>query len=203
LGLAEAAVQPFPAGYLAHDDSITTDLYAYDPELARELLAEAGYGDGLSFEVIVPTVPNITQLGEAVQAQLADVGIDMSIRAVQPSQTADIFYVQQEGEALVSPWGGRPDPSQTLGLLYSDTGFSNPGRHTTPTFMDAFAATLEVQSPDERAAALRAASKAVAEEALDVILYFPTTPIVYTDEVSGVVGWLSGKPEFRGVGVAG
>ncbi|MEP4649962.1 MAG: ABC transporter substrate-binding protein [Ilumatobacter sp.] len=196
-----AGVQPFPEGYFAHDDSISADLYEYDPEMARQMLADAGYPDGFTFEMIVPTVPNITQLGEAVQAQLAEIGVTAEIRAVQPSQTADIFYVQKEGQGLVSPWGGRPDPSQTLGLLYTAAGFSNPGALTTDAVEETSAAALEVQSPEDRALDLQAASRQVTEDALDVVIYFTTTPVVYASNVTGVEGWFSGKPEFRGMGV--
>lgn len=202
LGYGEAGIQPFPKGYFAYDESTDPDLYAYDPDMAKSLLEEAGYADGFTFEAIVPTVPNITQLGEAVQAQLAEIGVKMTIRAVQPAQTADIFYVQQEGNALISPWGGRPDPSQTLGLLYGDEGFSNPGRDSTPELMAFINSALEVQPAEDRAKDLQAASGQVAKDALDVVLYFPVTPIVYTDKVIGVTAGVVGKPEFRGVGIA-
>lgn len=196
-----AGVQPFPEGYFANDPSIGADFYEYDPDLAKQMLADAGYPDGFTFKMIVPTVPNITQLGEAVQAQLAEIGVTAEIQAVQPSQTADIFYVQQDGDGLVSPWGGRPDPSQTLDLMFSDEGFSNPGRQTTPEVIELNAAAIEVQPPEERATALQAASAQVTKDALDVVIYFTTTPIVYSDKVVGVQGWFSGKPEFRGMGV--
>ncbi len=198
-GIGNASAQSFPEGYFAYDPETGTDSYPFDPDRARELLAEAGYPDGFSFEYIVPAVPLIVQLAEATQAQLAEVGIDAQIRQVEPVQTADIFYSNEEGDALIAPWGGRPDPSQTLNLLYSDRGFSNPGRHTTPEMMETFEATLEVQPTEERAADLQAASAQVVADALDVAIYFPVTPWVYTDEVTGYVEWISGKPELRGV----
>lgn len=201
LGLGNPSCQSFPEGYLAFDEATGTDTYAYDQDLARELLAGAGF-ESFDFECIVPTIPQITQLGEIVQAQLAEIGINMSIRAVEPAQTADIFYAQQEGQGLVSPWGGRADPSQTLALMFSDQGFSNPGRHTTPAVAEAISATFVVQSPEDRAAALQAASAAVVADALDVVLYYPITPGVYTPQTLGAQTWLSGKPEFRAIGLA-
>lgn len=126
----------------------------------------------------------------------------MSIRAVDPAQTADIFYAQQEGQGLVSPWGGRADPSQTLALMFSDQGFSNPGRHTTPAVAEAIAATFQVQAPEDRAAALQAASAGVVTDALDVVRYYPITPGIYTEQTIGMQSWLGGKPEFRAIGLA-
>src|SRR5690606_32824748 len=100
LGLGNASCQVFPEGYIAFDEETGTDTYPYDPDRARELLEAAGYADGFEFEMIVPTIPNITQLGEIVQAQLLEVGIRANIRQVEPAQTADIFYAQQEGDGL-------------------------------------------------------------------------------------------------------
>jgi peptide/nickel transport system substrate-binding protein len=201
LGLGNPSCQSFPEGYLAFDEETGTDTYPYDPDRSRELLETAGYADGFEFEMIVPTIPNITQLGEIVQAQLREVGITANIRQVEPAQTADIFYAQVEGDGLISPWGGRPDPTLTLQLLFGPEGFSNPGRHTTPAVEEAINATKVVQSDEERTQALKAASAAVVADALDVVLYYPITPGVYTDRVLGIQTWLSGKPEFRYVGM--
>ncbi len=200
-GIGNPSDQSFPEGYFAFDPETGTQTYPHDPELARELLAEAGYADGFAFEFIVPSVPLNVQLGEVTKAQLAEVGIDAQIRQVEPVQTADIFYSNEEGDALIATWGGRPDPSQTLNLLYSDRGFSNPGRHSTPEVMAAFDETLEVQSPEERADDLQVAAAQVVADALDVVYYFPVTPWAYDEGVVGFEQWISGKPELRGVRV--
>lgn len=200
-GLGDASTQVFPEGYFAYDEETGTETYPYDTAKATELLAAGGYADGFEFEMIVPTIPLILQLGEIVQAQLGEIGITATIRQVEPAQTADIFYAKQEGNGLVSPWGGRPDPSQTLNLLFSAEGFSNPGRITTEAMGPLIDATEAVQSAEERQAALKAASAQVTADALDCPIYFPVTPTVFTENVIGVRQWLSGKPEFRGVGI--
>ena len=96
LGLGNPSCQIFPEGYFAFDEDTGTDTYPYDVEKAKSLMETAGYADGFEFEMIVPTIPNITQLGEIVQAQLAEIGITVNIEAVEPAQTADIYYSQQQ-----------------------------------------------------------------------------------------------------------
>ena len=117
-------------------------------------------------------------------------------------QAGDIFFVRQESNALAALWGGRPDATQTFRLLSSDTGFSNPGRHTTPEMMAAVDATAEIQPEEERNAALQAASAQVVTDVLDVVTYFPITSYSFSQDVLGVERWGFGRPDFRYVGMA-
>ncbi|WP_420452385.1 ABC transporter substrate-binding protein [Ilumatobacter sp.] len=197
-GQGSAAWQIFPEGYFAHDPDAAS--YPYDPDRARELLAEAGYPDGFSFEMVTSTIPARVQTAEAIQAQLGQIGIEMSISQVPGAQIADIFYAQEQNDAMWASWGGRPDPSQTLALLYGADGFANPGDQTTPEMEEAIAATLAVQSEDERTDSIREAVRIAQEEALDVVLFYESIAFVYAeDRVGGLERWFSAKPEFRGV----
>jgi len=123
-GQADPAWQIYPEGYFAYSPEAAT--YPYDPDRARELLAEAGYPDGFEFEMITSTIPARLQSAEAIQAQLAQVGITMNISQVPGAQIGDVFYAQEQYDAMWASWGGRPDPSQTLGVLYTADGFGNP-----------------------------------------------------------------------------
>ena len=58
-------------------------LYEHDPDRARELMAEAGFPDGFSFEMIIrPNIPLDEAIATNLKAQFSDYGIDMSIRPV-------------------------------------------------------------------------------------------------------------------------
>lgn len=200
-GQGDVAYQIFPDGYFANDPDAET--YPYDPERAKELLAEAGYADGFTFELITSAIPARVQVAEALQAQLGEVGITMEISQVPGAQIADVFYAQEQYDAMWASWGGRPDPSQTLALLYGAEGFANPGDQTTPEMEEAIAATLAVQNQDERADALQAAVEIAQAEALDVVAFYERIAFVYNaDRVTGLEQWFSAKPEFRNIALS-
>jgi peptide/nickel transport system substrate-binding protein len=60
-------------------------LFAYDPEKAKKLLAEAGYGDGLKILINSPSGRYMKdrQVTEAVQAYLTAVGVDAEIKVYE------------------------------------------------------------------------------------------------------------------------
>lgn len=75
LGYGRVSSQPFAQGseeYLRGKD----DVYPYDLEAARALMADAGYADG--FELTIPTSSATTPMEPIVQQSLADIGISVT-----------------------------------------------------------------------------------------------------------------------------
>jgi ABC-type transport system substrate-binding protein len=54
-------------------------LYAYNIDKAKELLAAAGYANGFEMEVLAPTFAGFGTMAEAIQGQLAKVGITLKL----------------------------------------------------------------------------------------------------------------------------
>ncbi|WP_128477252.1 ABC transporter substrate-binding protein [Halorussus pelagicus] len=93
-GQAVQASQPLPPNIMGHNDDVSP--YEYDPEKAKSLLEEAGYGDGLEFELTTMTNPrpyfaSPVQTAQTVKSNLAEVGIEMSINQ-QSSWDAYLTY---------------------------------------------------------------------------------------------------------------
>jgi len=56
--------------------------YDYDPALAKELLAAAGYPDGFETTLEIKNEPTLVAIATAIQAQLAEVDVDVEIIVV-------------------------------------------------------------------------------------------------------------------------
>lgn len=73
-----------------------TDVYAYDPEKSQELLAEAGL-ETLDITYTVPTRPYAQAVSEIVVSQLAEVGINATIKSAEfPAVWLDEVFTQHD-----------------------------------------------------------------------------------------------------------
>ncbi len=103
----------------------------YDPEKAKELLAEAGYGDGLELTIADPTaftnVPELKAMMEAMAADLAKVGIDLKINVVDPGSW---IPATAENDCSVVPYGNQPGVEASTASLYFNR---SPRQYQTPT----------------------------------------------------------------------
>ena len=81
---ADVAREPksvIPSGYLGF--TADNGLLPYDPAKAKQLLAEAGYKDGVTIKMVMTQEPNSLALMQVVQAQLKRVGITVDMNVVE------------------------------------------------------------------------------------------------------------------------
>ena len=89
LGLGTVTEQVFPESSAAYDPALDST-YTYDPDKAKELLAEAGYPDG--FELTMPSSALLgTNTFTLVAQQLGDVGITVTYEDPGNNFIADLL----------------------------------------------------------------------------------------------------------------
>ncbi|MDO8382842.1 MAG: ABC transporter substrate-binding protein [Microbacterium sp.] len=82
VGLLPASLDGYPEGEF--------EAYDYDPDRAREMLADAGFPDGVSFTLTVSNaVPDLQEAAIQIQSFAADAGFDVEIREVSPTEVLD------------------------------------------------------------------------------------------------------------------
>lgn len=85
--------------------------YAYDPTVAKKLLAEAGYPNGLSFVLDAPTGASAadTSVFQQVQADFKDIGVKMDIETMTNTMYLNkLANVEFTGDAFTVPWASWP-----------------------------------------------------------------------------------------------
>ncbi|WP_261167266.1 ABC transporter substrate-binding protein [Microbacterium sp. Marseille-Q6965] len=150
--------------------------YPYDPERARELLAEAGYADGLEIALEYPTDQYVEAeaIVQAVAAQLAEVGVTVDISSapfdvwlskyVQEGDMAQSIYITQSWQTT----------SGFLGLFEQSSPYAywDDDEYTRLLTDARFAATPEEQS------AAYSETLAYFREQAPVLFLFPQ-PAIY------------------------
>ncbi|MFC0557580.1 ABC transporter substrate-binding protein [Halalkalibacter alkalisediminis] len=131
-GMAQAAKNAVPPGYLGYNDDI--EAYDFNPEKAKSLLAEAGYPDGFEFDlwtmpVARPYMPDPERAAEALQADLAQVGLKASIVTMEWATYLEKTE-QGEQDIFMLGWSGvNGDPDYFLSNLLSSHAI--PGGNRT------------------------------------------------------------------------
>ncbi|MET0579154.1 MAG: ABC transporter substrate-binding protein, partial [Ilumatobacteraceae bacterium] len=172
------------------------DYYNYDPEKAQQLLDEAGFSDGFSFEIGAGAGLTPQALfGPVIQAQLAPLGIDVT---VTEGDLLDINSRWAAGEldAYAQTRLGAADAGVVLRDNYTK-GSRFPG--TPPQEVtDAINATLDpTVTGDDRTALLEAANTLITEQALDLFICGTSATFIHTDDVLNAD--IMGQADYQGI----
>jgi len=89
-----------------------------DVEQAKQLLAEAGYADGLDITLTAQQISPVPAFATIWKEQMAEIGVNVEIQLV-PS---DVYYgadnLWLEADFAITDWGSRPYPQPYLDLAY-------------------------------------------------------------------------------------
>ncbi|MNW31217.1 Heme-binding protein A precursor [compost metagenome] len=127
-GSAQVAKNPLPPTLWGYNDEIQD--YAYDPEKAKALLAEAGHPDGIAetltfyaMPVSRPYMPDGRKVAEAIQADLEKIGVTVSIQSPEWATYLDDLKVGKKDDLYMLGWtGDNGDPDNFIyTLLDKDT----------------------------------------------------------------------------------
>jgi ABC-type transport system substrate-binding protein len=120
-------------------------VHEYNPQKARELLAQAGYPNELTFLASVRNRPDINEVFEVLQAQYKESGITMNLELIDYGSFAQ--KRRQEGGTqlyMITWYADYVDPDMYLYLLYHSSvsdnfanGFSSQYNATESAWYDA------------------------------------------------------------------
>ena len=191
-GIAEPAWSAFPKGNMAYNPELA-GLYPYNPAKAKQLLSEAGYPNGLSFEAAIGrTSTSYVQTGELVQAQLKLAGFDMKLNLIEPALVVPSMYrggANNHGTLQASPLGmfDTPDPDILVRNRYVANGPFNPGGVELPGLKVLADQAVAIVDPAKRAEIYKKVTRMIADAAVDgVPLWFEPAVMGFQNYVGGI-----------------
>lgn len=100
-----------------------------DVDKAKALLKAAGVATPLKVNLLVPNNPTSQQVGQVLQAMVAEAGFTLNL---QMTEFATLLDRQQSGDYQLSfsGWSGRPDPDGSIYGFIHSKGTLNDGRYS-------------------------------------------------------------------------
>ncbi|HLN14589.1 MAG TPA: ABC transporter substrate-binding protein [bacterium] len=194
-GYGTVADQHLPPGVWGRAD-VTG--YPYDPAMAKQLLAEAGYPNGFSFDLwYIPVsrayFPNGKDIGTAIASDLGKVGIRAHLQtedwvAYLKDIRSNKFQVDMVG------WNGpTADPDDWLGFLFSGYDPTNGYlSYNNPTVFDLIAKARVATNQAARARMYAQAETIILNDYRDVPIAHAKVPILLRKNVEGLAGQANG-----------
>ncbi len=199
-GLAEPAYMNLPKSHWAYDKSVA-ELTPHDPEKARKLLAEAGFKEGTTIEIVGYPDQDSVQRQEILIEQFRKAGIGIRfINAPVAEASAAFFGPEKRGSGLLAAWTGRPDPSLTYSLMFTKEAYYNAGRAPVPPELEAaIKESRASEDPAVRSKSFAIVQRLVMENAFVAPLAFQFELVAMNKKVQGYRPSLLGKPKYDDV----
>lgn len=196
---------PTMYGYLSPEEGLPT--YEYNPEKARELLADAGYPNGLDLGTILSSVrPLYLDPLEVVQGQWAEVGVTFNIQTYAHNEYQAL--IRQDLSPIVGYPGARATPHMILfqylhsrSIVTKDTGITNfshygdvdaDGDGTIDSIDDLITGALTSLDPDTR-------REMYARAQIQIMEDLPVIPLRVLAAVRARQSWVDlGYPPYEG-----
>ena len=147
------------------------DVYAQDIEKAKELLAEAGYPDGFSFTIKVPSNygPHI-DTAQVIAEQMKAIGVDAKIELIEWDSWLSDVYAGREYQATVVGVDASSLTASALLMRFTSTAGNNFVNFKSEAYDTAFANAQAASADEEQTAYYKECEKILTEEAANVYI---------------------------------
>lgn len=156
--------------------------YEYNPEKAKELLAEAGYADGFTVTMLTFIGDEYHTVGQMLQQYFAEVGVNLIIDAKERGALVDQIFQPVESNvteaALVGSSSATGDADRTLVVSFAASSFpptsNNWSFYNNDRVNELLEAGVRTADPAERIEIYGEAQDLIWEEAPWVFIYNAT-----------------------------
>ncbi|MCA9860293.1 MAG: ABC transporter substrate-binding protein, partial [Thermomicrobiales bacterium] len=157
--------------------------YPYDPERAKELLAEAGYADGFELTYLNIASPVYQRVAEVLQEFLAEVNIELAVESYPVSELTPKAASGEYGMTFFYYTYSDPDILHLILRTGSPFGWCNHNDDEFDGWLDQQRVTID---PDARLELLHNAQQRVNEQAYVLMLWEGVYAAAMKESVEGL-----------------
>ena len=182
-------------------------IYEYNPELCKQMLADAGYPDGITLDLYYGTIVTLPQVAEVIQNQVAAAGVTMTLNPMDGASVKALWKLTNDE----TPAGGRLwfvqipkiTPYAQLEPQFGDTAAQNSSKWINEDFQ-ALLDELQSTFDEGRIAEIVAEMQQIAlDEDPVIVLHTAAKAVGYGLNVHDVFVDLDGVPVFRAAWMEG
>ncbi len=162
-----------------------SDKYTYDVEKAKALLAEAGYADGFSFTIKIPSNYQFhVSTGEVIVEQLKKIGVTASIELIDWTTWLEEVYTNRNFEATVIGIDANLAPSDMM-LRYQSDYSKNFCNYSNAEYDETLVLAMATTDENEKAQYYHRLQELLAEDAAAVYIMDPPTLVAVNKKLTG------------------
>jgi peptide/nickel transport system substrate-binding protein len=180
-----------PKGVFGYEPSLP---FKHDPEKAKSLLAEAGFGSGFTVELLTPTgtAPggiSVGDLAAKVKNDLGAVGVRANVRQVVRSELLKTYRGQQSQMVLLAWFVDYPDPDAFARVFgdYTQKSLAWRLQYVNDPLSKLVDQAAGMQNTPERATLYKKVNEALAQEGPFAILYQPVVSLGVSKRIQNLL----------------
>ncbi len=149
LGATVPATSALPRNVWGYRDDLSP--YTQNIDMAKQLLADAGYPDGFATHISIPENAEWQNVAEIAQFQLSQVGIDLQIKMLERGTYVDDVINGRHAMTILTFGAPYGDPDQGLYPVFHSDNLGAAGNNcyyvndTVDTLLDEARSTLDEQ----------------------------------------------------------
>ena len=158
---------------------------SYALDKAKELMADAGYGDGFDMEIaIVSTYPFHMQTGEVIVEQLKNIGINATIKGMENGTWLDEVYNGRQFDATITALTCDMTPGYLMNRFQTDSK-KNFINFQSAAYDENYAKAQAALDPEEKAGYYKELQKILCDEAGSVFIQAPANMTAISKRLAG------------------
>ena len=123
---ATVADLPLPPGSWAYDESLEDLVPDYDPEGAKQVLADAGYADGLELDFYTSDSKSSMDMATVAQAEWQQIGVNINIQTSEWGTFSE-YCANGQCDIFAMSWTWYSDPYFYLNYLFHSSHIGSQG----------------------------------------------------------------------------
>ncbi len=173
------------------------DSVRYDPAKAKQLLAQAGYPDGITIKVCgSPFTGMGNDITDIESEQMKPAGIKLDVTIMSGSACLQRLNTTKDFHAWQGAFSGRPDPFLTYSQTFLSTGQFNRGKMDFPGVDALINEIPKAYTQEEQKPIYEQINKRWIDEAPAIQLFYMPNYAVYSKDLAGEQPNQQGKPDL-------